>query len=173
MRENLTGLKLHVFWVNHADQSVGHADGKSDLLARALVAICMAKKIDFIAEELSEDALEIQGSSHSTCLEVARGARVEHLFCDPDREERQRIGIPTVEQLKTELKIGRAMSTHDEARLISKEREFWPRREAYWLAKIRSLQLTCGIFVCGRDHRESFQNLLRAECVHCESVEWV
>jgi hypothetical protein len=165
---------MHLFLVfaNHADQGVGHAHGQSDQLSNALKRICNAKTIYFIAEELSEEALWLQRSHQTTCRAIANEQRVVHLFCDPDCAEREKLGIPSEKQLKSELGIGSAMSSFDERRLATKMKEFWPIREAHWLKRIRALRLEQGLFVCGRDHRETFPALLRTERVTYESVEW-
>lgn len=165
-------MHLFLIFVNHADQGIGHAHGQSDQLFNTLKRICDSKTVYFIAEELSEEALRLQKLHQSTCRAVAHEQRVTHLFCDPDCAEREILGIPSEKQLKTELGIGSAISAFDERRLATKMREFWPIREAHWLERIRALQREQGVFVCGRDHRETFPALLRIERVTYESVEW-
>lgn len=94
--------------------------------------ICSKNEITLIAEEFSEEALQKSNALDSVARQVSAKSGVQHLFCDPTTQERQASGILTHSQ-----------------------------REHFWLDR---LALTCHdkiIFICGRDHLQSFIAKLR------------
>jgi hypothetical protein len=51
-----------------------------------------------IAEELSQQCVEERDGGISVCKKVADDLGLHHLFCDPDRDERQKLDITTTDQ---------------------------------------------------------------------------
>jgi hypothetical protein len=97
-----------------------------------------------IAEELSQQVVEDRPGGASVAEQVAHDLQLMHLYCDPDRDERQKLCIKTGAE-----------------------------REAIWLLRLQRLHpnSTSIIFVCGADHCNSFkamldQNELRAQ-IYC------
>ncbi len=84
-----------------------------------------------LAEEFSEDAMALSSASISTVEEIARGLKLRHLFCDPGKAERLRLGISTDVQ-----------------------------RESYWLERLRRFETEKIIFVCGDRHVATFSSIL-------------
>ena len=94
-----------------------------------------------IAEENSEYAVaQLEGGS-SVAKKVADELRVRHIFCDPDRDERQAAIIQTN-----------------------------PERETVWMQRVRSSYKKDGsiIFICGADHSLSFGALLDRNGLHAQ-----
>jgi hypothetical protein len=86
--------------------------------------------ISMLAEEFNEDALKGSQASTATVNEVAKELGLKHLFCDPTYIQRKELGI--------------YKDNH--------------KRECFWLSCLED-HLVCEkiIFVCGRDHLESFE----------------
>lgn len=93
---------------------------------------CRLLGVDLIAEEFSEYAVELNHAQDSTAKRVAREIRIPHLFCDPNPRERQELGIQNIAD-----------------------------REKEWLRRIIGSGYSHILFICGDDHLESFQSLLR------------
>jgi hypothetical protein len=98
-----------------------------------------------IAEELSQQYVEAREGGISVCKKVADDLGLHHLFCDPDRGERQSLDITTTDQ-----------------------------RETIWVCRVAKLARndTSVIFVCGADHCSTFrakleQRGLQAR-IHCD-----
>jgi hypothetical protein len=103
-----------------------------------------------IGEESVEEILDLL-QTESTVKTVADKLGVKHIYCDPNYEARNILGIPIgSEHLKQEDKI-----------------KYYNIRENYWFKKIEPYIGECIIFVCGAEHIESFQKLLAGK--NCES----
>lgn len=126
---------IHLIGVDHVIQHSGYMNPeKNHAITDFQSYLCeQARSLGatLLAEEFSADALQLNSVSISTVGQVAQELGVRHLFCDPGRAERNRLGI----------------STHDE-------------REAYWLEQLRPFEEDEIIFVCGDDHISSFPNVL-------------
>ena len=96
---------------------------------------CSSLGIDLIAEEWSEYSVKQNAASDSTARQAAEEIGVDHLFCDPDPDERLRLGI----------KNGRDGD---------------PDREKEWLKRLIRSGKTQILFICGDGHLESFKTLL-------------
>jgi hypothetical protein len=83
-----------------------------------------------IAEELSQQGVDAREGGISVCKKVADDLGLNHLFCDPDRGERQSLNITTTDQ-----------------------------RETLWVSRVGELapNETSVIFVCGADHCSTFR----------------
>jgi len=126
-----------VIGVDHVIQHGGYLDTRKEVALREfqfyLAQVVQEKKIDIIAEEFSEVALAQSNTDFSTCRELARSLKIEHLFCDPTPEEREALKIETGEQ-----------------------------REQEWLNRIRESLHMNVVFICGSEHLQSFKRLLAA-----------
>jgi hypothetical protein len=123
--------------VDHVIQHGGYLDTCKEVALREfqfyLGQVVQEKGIDIIAEEFSEVALKRSNTDFSTCKELARALKIEHLFCDPTPEEREALKIETAEQ-----------------------------REHEWLKRIRGYFHMNILFICGSEHLQSFKRLLAA-----------
>jgi len=107
-------------------------DAKLQEFSEYLNHICSKNEITLIAEEFSEEALQKSNALDSVSRQVSAKSGVQHLFCDPTTQERQASGI----------------STHNQ-------------REHFWLDRLASTCHDKIIFICGRDHLQSFIAKLR------------
>jgi hypothetical protein len=82
-----------------------------------------------IAEELSQESVEERQGGVSVARQVAKRLGLCHLYCDPDRAEREALSVS---------------AGHE--------------REDFWASRIQLLlpNDTRAIFVCGADHSRSF-----------------
>ncbi len=100
-----------------------------------------------IAEELSKQVVDDREGGMSVAKQVADDIRLHHLYCDPDRDERKKLGIT----LETDCSV----------------------REAIWLSRVKSLSPneTSIIFVCGANHSSTFNSTLERSGIqariHC------
>jgi len=118
---------------------------------------------DIIVEEFSEEALEINRTKNTIAQDMAKQQNIEYIFCDPNSEQREKIGIPSRSKIKKELNINGPVywnSTQDKQ--IKKEQiKYFPIREKYWIDEIKNKPFSKMIFICGRDHLKSFKILLK------------
>jgi hypothetical protein len=92
-----------------------------------------SRNITAIAEEFSEEALQKSGVGvQSTLQPLAKQLHICHRFCDPDTDERERLGV-----------------NND------------PKRERVWLERIQELKSSTTLFICGSNHLETFKTLLQ------------
>jgi hypothetical protein len=98
-----------------------------------------------IAEELSQKAVEQRRGGSSVAKEVARRLGLRHFFCDPDRDEREALGVSTGVD-----------------------------REAVWASRLEPLSPneTSMIFLCGANHSDTFKRTLERRGldarIHCD-----
>lgn len=108
-----------------------------------------------VAEEFSQEVLSIM-SANSNVKAVADALGIAHRFCDPDIQERTRIGLP-----------GYGTEDCDP----SERGRFDAIREAYWLEQLSDVLDKTILFVCGADHVSSFNGLLRGKDIAVEVRE--
>jgi len=92
-----------------------------------------------IAEELSEQSVRDRQGGASVAKQVAGGLGLRHLFCDPDRGEREALGISTCRD-----------------------------REDVWASRLEPLSPndTSIIFLCGANHSDTFKMTLERRGLH-------
>jgi len=122
--------------------------------------------IGVIAEELSEECLEQQGVSKSTAQTVAQEFHIKHLFCEPSAIERKDLGILSPEEISAQLFPNKPYwqipeDSHEQQQIIEESRRLFPKRETFWLSKIKHLRKENVIFICGKSHVERFRKLLQ------------
>ena len=130
-------LAVYLIGVDHRFQRVGSfglPPGVTDEFASLLRALAPEHQIRGIAEEMSIEGLGMHRSAGgSLAFLIARELGLPHLYCDPSKETRQRLGIG---------------SDAD--------------REQYWLEQLRSFTAFPCLFVTGATHTVSFSRLLRS-----------
>ena len=128
---------IYLIGVDHVIQHGGYLDTRKEVALREfqsyLAQVVQEKRVDMIAEEFSEVALERSNTDFSTCRKLALSLKIDHLFCDPTPEEREALKIETDEQ-----------------------------REQEWLNRIRDSFRMNVLFICGSEHLQSFGRLLAA-----------
>jgi hypothetical protein len=92
-----------------------------------------------IAEELSKRSVEERQGGASVAKQVADRLGLRHLFCDPDRSEREALGISTSRD-----------------------------REELWASRLEPLSPNDAsiIFLCGAKHSDSFKMTLEHRGLH-------
>lgn len=129
-----------------------------------------------IAEELSHEAIRKEErlrntQGDSTARQVATKTGVEHRFCDPNQLEREVLGIPSISEIRKKLRL---RAGEDEGKVEMEYRKYWPKRERFWLSKIKDKIRQKLIFLCGVSHIQTFKSLLETEGCKVEvlSEEW-
>lgn len=167
----------HLIGLNHSYQYRGCRDVNWEAFDACLFSFCRSAAVLLIAEELSEESIEkwaFRGAQGSVAKAVASRLGIEHQFCDPSPLERKVLGIPSTDELKSRLGIGMAM-THEQAALLdSKEKEYWPMREQFWMTKLQEGKVERCAFILGSRHVDSFFVLLSSHGIgaYVEHQNW-
>jgi len=93
-------------------------------------------KVKVLAEEFSTEALEKNYVEKSITKEVADEIGVEHIFCDPTTEEREKYGIDNTDTDK---------------------------REMFWIKRLQQTNNEPILFICGESHLPTFPSKLKSE----------
>ena len=112
--------------------SLGLPQEVTDEFASALKQLVAENQIRGIAEEMSTEGLGMHRSAGGSLpFLVAQELGLPHLYCDPSKETRQRLGIESITE-----------------------------REQYWLEQLRGFSAFPCLFVLGATHIASFSRLL-------------
>jgi hypothetical protein len=98
-----------------------------------LVREATKHEVDVLAEEFSEEVVQMNHATGCTVRDAAGRACIDHLFLDPDTSERAASDITRGDQ-----------------------------REMEWLSRLRRTGATRPLVVCGDDHVDSFTDRLEA-----------
>lgn len=120
--------------------------------AQMLRELAKSHTVDSIAEELNEEAMSEVGSAASVPQLVARELGLHHLFCEPDRTERQQLGIMD----ENSIRVSTFPKMLDEATVQRLAADSWQRREKEWLRRLSQLSGSRIFFVCGANHVVTF-----------------
>ena len=124
--------------------------------------LCLKEQPDLIAEELSEDAIRKWNASDSVARNIAKTLSVNHLFCDPNIDERKVLGIKCRQQIIRELGYGSVLTREQSLQVDKIEKSHWDVRERFWLDKLIENSSGRTIFLLGTDHVDRFVTLLMA-----------
>lgn len=160
----------YLIGLNHNIQHNGN--GCADLSVRNKFSIFLKERIkeyaiSLVAEEFNEDCLKNSKGTVSTAHKVveelkSEGLIIEHEFCDPNEKEREAIGIPRREEIKSMLNIHGLVieNSAEDNRIKEEQRKYHHVREKSWF-NITEKHLNKNlIFICGADHIKSFEALL-------------
>ena len=124
-----------------------------------LTNLCATKGIRGVAEELNPEALALRNRSTSIPQRIAVARKLEHRFCDPNRQERADLGI--VEETQIEMKAWvHEWSKNETATQQTMHRTM---RERLWLRELNRMEQWPVLFVCGANHMSSFQQILEQD----------
>lgn len=129
----LVGVDHRIQWIPQSsgpDWKITISDFTDSIRER-----CYSHSIDLIAEEFSEYLVKLNHAQDSTARRAAKELDLPHLFCDPNPNECQKLGIePGIEN-----------------------DDNYEKREKEWLKRIIISRKSCILFICGDDHLESFK----------------
>jgi len=129
--------------------------------------VCDAHGINAIGEEMSYSALNDYDRTESIPKIFSRGYGLKHKYCDPEREEQERIGIKRSGFYSQAKKFSEILQSEEIKNLTQEEADEleWKedlKREPSWLCNILELNSWPLLFICGPKHVESFSGLLIA-----------
>ncbi len=143
-----------------------------------LVAYSRTCRIDLIAEEFNAEALhDVYHVTKDTAREAAERIGISHRFCDPEENDLRRMGIPCFAEIIDRVKNERGIDTpfilndtlreavREDAAAVSKK--YWHLREAFWYDRIAGDIDSNILFICGHEHAERFQTIIRAHGKTC------
>ena len=152
---------VYVVGVNHAFQVVraGEED-KARKLRKFLTKKARKLKVSAIAEEFLEEAKE--DNAFTVAEEVAHKLGVYPCLCEPNEEERVKLGIKGDNQVLTDYygKFWPAEYKYDDEVQRLRMEDF-AKREEYWFGKIEAFLAKDIIFICGNKHAERFVKLIK------------
>ena len=108
--QNIKNKKPSIYLIGISHE----AQFKKDLPLKSVFRNYLEKTIkiikpDLIAEEFSEEALQINKVNNTIAQKVAEQNSILHIFCDPDSEVRKKIGYPSRMDIKKQLGIKKAV----------------------------------------------------------------
>ncbi len=159
---------IYLIGVDHIKSQWEYQNGSNKTFVSSFTNILRRhiKRVKFtvIAEELNQECLEQQGVQTSTAQKVAEEFCVKHIFCEPPAQERTKLGILSKEEISQQLyqkELWQIPDDSPEQQIINEEHQkYFPKRERFWLDKIKNLKEEIILFICGESHVESFRKLL-------------
>lgn len=121
---------------------------------------------ELLAEEDNVEFLPTEADS--ILLEIADTYSIGHRFIDPDSAERRKIGYCSQREISEMCPNWPSGSGVARAHEIA---HHFPKREQFWLRKLRDSLNSEVLFVCGWGHIESFRALLAREGVAYSIIE--
>jgi hypothetical protein len=119
-------------------------------------ALCRRHCVRALAEELSYEAMLARDVSSSICIGVAARLKVPHVFCDPDTQERLRLGILQENDIRAD-GFARGWSAGE---IQLQVEHSYRKRERNWSNRLQSLNRWPVLFVCGASHVKNFVQVL-------------
>ncbi len=166
---------IYIIGVDHLVQYNGPVPESIRIEFRSyLTRLCSELYIAIIAEEFSEEALrDVYHATEETAMEAAKMIGVEHRYCDPGEKELAELGIPyfrdLIEQARRDCGAPASYIIDQEFRIQVRDRaaamakSYWHIREKYWYSRLRDVLHENILFICGHEHVDRFNSLLR-EC---------
>jgi hypothetical protein len=146
-------MTIHLLGVYHCFQTKDYHE-----FMNYVRDFCRSHGINSIGEEMNYTALSDAKRDKSTIKIVADELFVPHAYCDPDVDERQRLGIVGENKL-------RYLKTHHrwtDEEFESRKALDNQKKEPIWLERLQEVFVDPMLFVFGIDHLGSFSYLLEA-----------
>ena len=158
---------IYLIGVSHRVQAKpkGATDTPDQLKYReALTAAIKQVNPALVGEEYSEFALGKQkkdtGTEHeSLTKQVADAAKVQHRYCDPEAEAREKMGYIEGSALPVRFATSDDRTDYNERGFATEVVKYWPLREQFWLDQLHDVVGKDVVFVCGDAHLERFAEL--------------
>ena len=160
---------IQIIGTNHEHQYLRHGKDYSSFESY-LKDLLRKNNFDLAAEEMSEEAIASEKAFGSVVKNVAIQENVEHLFCDPESEERDSLGIRSEEDIIRELSGGSVLRPEHEESFQEQIEKSWAIRERVWLDRLLKTEKSSILFVCGTKHQSRFKKLLDENQVDCSVV---
>jgi len=107
---------------------------------------------------------------------------IDHCFCDPDEDDRKRLGIPYYADIRDDVrkKYGIIEGFPPENKLRKRvkgetneiSKKYWGLRELFWFNRI-SRRIGDGVlFICGHEHVERFKLLVKRHDYSCRILNY-
>lgn len=167
-------MVCHLIGLNHGHQLEGYEFGNWRAFDKYLSDLCISVGVDLIAEELNEEGIARWRANGSVARTVALRLSIKHLFCDPNQQDRERLGLLTERDAAAKLGYGRTWTSAQDATVTAEAQRTWPDRERFWLQRLRHVQFDRCAFILGAAHVDTFGALLSAAgyCVVVVNREW-
>src|SRR5215470_10375498 len=93
---------------------------------------------------------------------------IPHRYCDPDRAEREALGIPVDEPDPSEAAFWASENNRAKAAALAEAKwtAYWSCREQFWLDRLLDSGIWPVLFVCGSTHTERFRVQLAEGVTH-------
>jgi len=121
--------------------------------------LCVELNIRLLAEENNLEAQEEHALNHSLLHQSSNKLNIEHIYCDPNRRERNEHGI----QQENDIRASFMFKTVDEQDILKKVYESHKKRESLWLNRIEKVNTWPVLVLCGSNHVNSFSNLVKEQ----------
>ena len=161
-------IVFHIVGVSHFAQMKDK--GMKDTDAQKELRDCLEHALqqlepDRVAEELSDYALEEIAKEkrvpqESVAKSVADSAGIAHRFCDPNDNERKAMGYVKGSEMIPELISSNETLSNEEINLRAYATEVakhWPKREGFWIDRLKDVHGKTVVFVCGDAHIDGFR----------------
>ncbi|MBF0505832.1 MAG: hypothetical protein HQL09_03255 [Nitrospirae bacterium] len=122
--------------------------------------LCLRERPDIIAEELNEEVIRKWNAYDSVARKTAISMRIDHLFCDPDLDQRRALGIKCRRGIAHELGYGSVLTGKQCFEVNEIEKTHWEKRERFWLDRLIGRFFEKCVFLLGANHVSRFSVLL-------------
>lgn len=142
----------------------------TDKLLNYIEKTIVKKKITILGEEFFPEIFkgppyEEKGITSTTIKELANKYKLQHIYCDPNYEERKRLGIRFPYEIRLAAGIKHIpeeeLSEEQRVRLRQEKKPDDEIRENFWLNKLKEFSQENVLFICGIQHLESFSDKLK------------
>lgn len=163
-------MRFFLIGISHGYQYDGNNDVDTASFHKMLVEKYNKYCPELIAEELNEERIEENrknGVVGSIAKNVSKCVGIAHMFCDPTRSKREKLGIPSQDKIKKDLGFATLLILNpDQLKAIrEKEKEYWHIREKFWLRLLMNTSANTTMFILGADHVHRFKDLAKSHCI--------
>jgi hypothetical protein len=163
-------MNILLIGLNHSYQLKGYAS-EWEKFKSYLMALCLREHPDLIAEELNEEGIKKWNADDSVARRVAEVLKIDHLFCDPDSDQRKILGIKCHKEITQELGYSNVLTKQQSLEVDKIEKSYWEKRERFWLDRLMRKKFEKCIFLIGGDHVDRFNALLMSRGIESIIIE--
>lgn len=156
-------MTIYLLGTTHGNQVVGCPGSNWKEFEEFLLRTAEELSLRAIAEELNDEAVVGLRGTDSVARQVCNRLGIGHLYCDPDSSQREKLGIPSTQELKTRLGYGLILNHVQRDRLDAETKKYWSQREKHWLSCFQQIRGDDFLFVFGSSHMQSFSDRLSDE----------